>query len=297
MRIAELLQRREPFLSLEFFPPKDRAQWPGFFDVVRELKVLAPVFCSVTYGASGSTRHNTLEIAARLKQEYMLEPLLHLTCVGAHRTGLSSFLEDVADSGCENILALRGDPPRGETTFIPDSEEFRHGCDLVHFIRDGFPRFCVGVAGYPEKHPEAPSMERDIAWLRHKVQCGADFVITQLFFDNNAYFRFVDQARSAGVTVPIIPGVLPVRNLAALKRMLGFCGASVPEGYMRDLEHVQHVYGDSGVRGLGLGFAKAQIRDLLDRGAPGVHLYTLNRADTCLEIWKDSTVRDMHSDC
>lgn len=291
MRIAQLLMREEPFLSLEFFPPKDRVQWPGFFDVVRQLKVLAPLFCSVTYGAGGSTQHNTLEIVTRLKQEYALEPLLHLTCVGAHRTGLESFLKDVADSRCENILALRGDPPRGETTFTPDSEEFQHGSDLVSFIRDGFSQFCVGVAGYPEKHPEAPSMEKDIAWLEHKVQCGADFVITQLFFDNDAYFRFVDQARSAGVTVPIIPGILPVQNLAALKRMLGFCGASVPEEYMRDLEHAQNVYGDSAVRGLGLGFAKAQIRDLLDRGAPGVHLYTLNKADTCLEIWKDFSAR------
>ena len=287
MRIAELLQRQEPFLSLEFFPPKDRAQWPGFFDVVRQLKALDPLFCSVTYGAGGSTQHNTLEIVTRMKQEYGLEPLAHLTCVGADRSRLGSFLEGLREAGVDNVLALRGDPPKGETEFRPDSDEFRHGSDLVSYIGGEFADLCIGVAGYPEKHPEAVSLEADLEHLRHKVACGADFVITQLFFDNDLYFDFVARARRAGITVPIIPGILPVQNLAALKRMLVFCGASVPEGYMRDLEHVQSVYGDSGVRGLGLGYAKGQVRNLLDRGAPGVHLYTLNKADTCLEIWKD----------
>lgn len=291
MRIAELLQRREPFLSLEFFPPKDRAQWPGFFDVVRQLKELSPLFCSVTYGAGGGTQHNTLEIVTRMKQEYGLEPLAHLTCVGADRARLSSFLSALTEAGVENVLALRGDPPRGEATFTPDSEEFRYGSDLVSFIRRDFD-LSIGVAGYPEKHPEAPSMEEDLRHLRCKVACGADFVITQLFFDNDVYFDFVDRARRQGVTAPIIPGILPVQNLAALKRMLSFCGASVPEGFMRDLEHVQETYGESGVRGLGLGYAKNQIRNLLDRGAPGVHLYTLNKADTCLDIWKDFSRRD-----
>ncbi len=291
MRIADLLRRQEPFLSLEFFPPKDRAQWPGFFDVVRQLKALDPLFCSVTYGAGGSTQHNTLEIVARMKQEYGLEPLAHLTCVGADRDRLGSFLAGLREAGVDNVLALRGDPPRGETEFRPDSEEFRHGSDLVSYIRSEYADLGVGVAGYPEKHPEAPSFEADLEHLRHKVSCGADFVITQLFFDNDLYFDFVDRARQAGIGVPIIPGILPVQNLAALKRMLAFCGASVPEGYMRDLEHVQGAYGDSGVRGLGLGYAKGQVRNLLDRGAPGVHLYTLNKADTCLEIWKDFSGR------
>lgn len=287
MHIAQLLQRQEPFLSLEFFPPKDRAQWPGFFDVVRQLKTLDPLFCSVTYGAGGSTQHNTLEIVARMKQEYGLEPLAHLTCVGADRQRLGVFLEGLREAGVENVLALRGDPPRGETAFTPDSDEFQHGNDLVSFIHQDFAGFSIGVAGYPEKHPEATSFDEDLGHLRQKVACGADFIITQLFFDNDAYSDFVARARGEGITVPIIPGILPVQNLAALKRMLTFCGASVPDDYMRDLERVQQVYGESGVRGLGLGYAKNQIRNLLDRGAPGVHLYTLNKADTCLDIWKD----------
>jgi methylenetetrahydrofolate reductase (NADPH) len=292
VRIAQLLQRQEPFLSLEFFPPKDRAQWPGFFDVARQLRDLGPLFCSVTYGAGGSTQHNTLEIVTRMKQEYGLEPLAHLTCVGADRARIGSFLSGLAQAGVENVLALRGDPPRGESTFTPDSEEFQHGSDLVSFIRQDFSELSIGVAGYPEKHPEAPSLEDDLERLRHKVACGADFIITQLFFDNDRYFDFVARARAAGIGVPIIPGILPVQNLGALQRMLTFCGASVPEGYMRDLEHVHKVYGESGVRGLGLGYAKSQIRNLLDRGAPGVHLYTLNKADTCLDIWKDFSRRD-----
>ncbi len=286
MQIAELLQRGEPFLSLEFFPPKDRAQWPGFFDVVRQLKTLNPLFCSVTYGAGGSTQHNTLEIVTRMKQEYGLEPLTHLTCVGATAEKIRSFLQGVKDAGVQNVLALRGDPPRGETAFTPDSEEFQHGSDLVGFIHTQFPDLSIGVAGYPEKHPEAASLDEDLKYLKLKVAAGADFVITQLFFNNDVYFDFVARARMAGITVPIVPGILPVQNLAALKRMLTFCGASLPDEFMHDLEHVDRIYGDSGVRGLGLGYAKAQIRNLLDRGAPGVHLYTLNKADTCLEIWK-----------
>lgn len=287
MRIADLIQRRAPFLSLEFFPPKERAQWPAFFDVVRKLKELVPLFCSVTYGAGGGTQLNTLEIVTRMKQEYNLEPLTHLTCVGADADRIRSFLDSVREGGVNNVLALRGDPPRGTTSFVPDSEAFRHGSDLVAFIREIHPDLCIGVAGYPETHPEASSAEDDLLNLKRKVDAGADFIITQLFFDNDLYFDFVTRARDVGIHVPIIPGVLPVANLAALKRMLSFCGATVPAGFMHDLEHVHAHYGDSGVRGLGLGHAKTQIRNLLDRGAPGVHLYTLNKADTCLEIWRE----------
>lgn len=241
----------------------------------------------MTYGAGGSTQYNTLEIVARMKQEYGLEPLTHLTCVGADQQRIASFMSGLQEAGVSNVLALRGDPPRGETEFVPDSEEFQHGSDLVSFIRERFPAMSIGVAGYPEKHPEAVNMDEDLRHLQHKVACGADFIITQLFFDNEVYFDFVSKARALGITIPIIPGVLPVQNLAALKRMLSFCGASVPEEYLHDLEHVQERYGESGVRGLGLGFARNQVRNLLDRGAPGVHLYTLNKADTCLEIGKD----------
>ena len=287
MHLIDLIRQQQPFLSLEFFPPKERSQWPAFFDVVRQLKALDPLFCSVTYGAGGGTQHNTLEIVTRLKQEYGLEPLTHLTCVGADAARIRAFLEQMRQGGVNNVLALRGDPPQGNTTFVPDNEDFQHGNDLVTFIRQTYPDLCIGVAGYPETHPQAPSAEVDLTNLKRKVDAGADFIITQLFFDNDIYFDFVARAQDIGIAVPIVPGVLPVANLGALKRMLSFCGATVPTRYLQDLEHVHAQYGDSGVRGLGLGYAKNQIRDLLDRGAPGVHLYTLNKADTCLEIWKE----------
>ncbi len=284
MRIDELIAGHRPFLSLEFFPPKDRALWPGFFDTVRALASLRPLFCSVTYGAGGSTQHNSLEIGIRLKQEYGLEPLTHLTCVGASEKRICSFLGPLSENGVENVLALRGDPPRGETKFRPESVQFQHAVDLVRFIGSKYPQLCLGVAGYPEKHPEARSMEEDLVHLKYKVEAGARFVITQLFFDNDIYFRFVDRARSIGIDVPIIPGVLPVQSLPALQRMLGFCGATIPEGYLADLTRAQERYGEAGVRGLGLGYAIRQTQDLLERGAPGVHLYTLNKAEACLEI-------------
>jgi methylenetetrahydrofolate reductase (NADPH) len=284
MRIDELLATGRPFLSLEFFPPKDRRLWPGFFDTVRALAPVKPLFCSVTYGAGGSTQHNTLEIGVRLKQEYGLEPLTHLTCVGASEARLRAFLGPLVENGVENVLALRGDPPRGESQFRPESDQFQHASDLVRFIVGEYPGVCIGVAGYPEKHPEARSMEEDLMFLKRKVEAGASFVITQLFFDNDIYFRFVDRARAIGIDAPIIPGVLPVQNLPALHRMLSFCGASIPKDFLEDLTRAHERYGDAGVRGLGLGYAMRQAADLLQRGAPGVHLYTLNKADACLEI-------------
>jgi methylenetetrahydrofolate reductase (NADPH) len=284
LKISELLQHNKPFVSLEFFPPKERVSWPGFFDVVRDLKAAHPLFVSVTYGAGGTSQTNTLEIATRLKQEYDLEPLAHFTCVGASESRLRRFLDGLTDGGVENILALRGDPPRGEKHFNASDSRFSYAADLVRFIREEYPHFCIGVAGYPETHPEAASPARDLEFLREKLDAGADFVVTQLFFDNALYFDFVDKARSIGITQPIIPGVLPVASLAGVKRMIGFCGASMPADYLHDLEVVYQRYGDSAVRGLGLGYAKNQVMDLIANGAPGVHLYTLNKAETCLEI-------------
>jgi len=291
MKITDLFQKNRFSLSFEIFPPKREGSLEPLYRTVGELLPCRPHFISVTYGAGGSTRHKTMEISEHIKNELKQEVLAHLTCVESTRGDIDTILGELADRGIENVLALRGDPPKGEEAFVRPEGGFGYANELVEFIH-GMNRFCIGVAGYPEGHIEAPSLEKDMEHLKRKVDAGADFVITQLFFDNDRYFDFVDRARKAGIGVPIIPGILPVQNLAALKRMLSFCGASVPEGYMRDLEHVQALYGDSGVRGLGLGYARSQIRNLLDRGAPGVHLYTLNKADTCLEIWKDFSRRD-----
>lgn len=284
MKIIDLLRDKKPFVSLEFFPPKEKSAWPGFFDVVNWLTPANPLFVSVTYGAGGGTQANTLEIVSRMKKEYGLEPMAHLTCVGASEKNIRAFLDSLVDSGVENVLALRGDPPKGQADFVPDSEQFRHASDLVAFIRAEYPSLCIGVAAYPEVHPQAESPEKDLEYLKGKVDAGGDFIVTQLFFDNRLYFDFVTKARATGIAVPMLPGVLPVISLAGAKRMLTFCGASMPPDYMAALEAAEASGDSSAVAERGIAYATAQARELIAGGAPGVHLYTLNKAEACLKI-------------
>jgi methylenetetrahydrofolate reductase (NADPH) len=284
VHIAELIARRGRFVSLEFFPPKEPGAWPAFFEEVGQLKVLDPLFASVTYGAGGSTQANTLDLVTILKRGFGLEPMAHLTCVGAAPDTLHAFLGRLTSAGVDNVLALRGDPPKGAAAFVPDCDQFRHSTDLVRFIRANYRKLGIGVAGYPEKHPEAPSLAEDIRCLKAKIETGGNFVITQLFFDNQAYFDFVAKAREAGVDAPIIPGILPILSLASIKRILSLCDAAMPPEFLRSLEQAQEQDGPEAVKELGIAFARNQIRGLLDRGAPGVHLYTLNKAEACLKI-------------
>jgi methylenetetrahydrofolate reductase (NADPH) len=284
MKIIDLLRQQKPFVSLEFFPPKEKSAWPGFFDVVNRLRPTSPLFVSVTYGAGGSTQANTLEIVSRMKREHGLEPMAHLTCVGASEKNIRAFLDALVDSGVENVLALRGDPPRGQTDFVPDSDQFRHASDLVAFIRAEYPGLCIGVAAYPEVHPAAESPEKDLEYLGLKIRAGGDFAVTQLFFDNRLYFGFVAKARAAGIDVPMLPGVLPVNSLAGVKRMLTFCGASMPPDYLAELEAADASGDGAAVAECGVAYATRQSRELLSGGAPGVHLYTLNKAEACLKI-------------
>ncbi|WP_457570776.1 methylenetetrahydrofolate reductase [NAD(P)H] [Desulfovulcanus sp.] len=284
MRISELIAQNDQFFSLEFFPPKDRAAWPGFFEQVKKLKILNPLFVSVTYGAGGSTQAYTLEIVSSLKRDYGLEPMAHLTCIGASSCSISSFLDSLKQAGIDNVLALRGDPPQGQKEFVPDSTEFKYASDLVQFIKNKYPHFCLGVAGYPEGHSEATSLEEDLQFLKLKLELGGDFVITQLFFDNDLYFNFVRKVKELGIDKPIIPGILPIMNLKVIKRIVSLCGATIPKDYLQALEEAQEKHGDAGVKSLGIEYAREQVKDLLQRGAPGVHLYTLNKADACLQI-------------
>ncbi len=284
MRISELMRKRRPFVSLEFFPPKDKGAWPQFFAVAERLKAANPLYASVTYGAGGSTQANTLEIAKRLKNDIGIEPLVHLTCVGASKEKISDFLSELRKEGIENILALRGDPPKGSCEFVPDSEEFQHASDLVTFVRRHFPEFCIGVAGYPSPHPHSPSIEEDLKWTKFKVDRGADFVLTQIFFDYRQYDDFVNRLRDMGVSVPIIPGVLPIMSLQTIRHILSLCGASIPGNFYLDLEKAHEEGGSEAVRKIGIEFATALSKRLLKLGAPGVHLYTLNKAEACLEI-------------
>jgi methylenetetrahydrofolate reductase (NADPH) len=283
VKIQEAFSRGK-FISLEFFPPKEREAWPGFFDVAHELTSIRPPFVSVTYGAGGGTQDNTLEIATRLKKDVGFEPLVHLTCVGANRERIDSFLGALAEAGIENILALRGDPPQGATDFVPDNEEFQHASDLVKYIRTNHPNFCVGVAGYPEPHPESPSVAEDLRWMKHKVDAGADFIVTQLFFDTRIYFDFVERLDTMGVNVPVVPGVLPIMSLGSVRFILSLCNASIPGSFYLELEKADKEGGAAAVRTIGIDFAARQAQKLLDGGAPGVHLYTLNKAAACLDI-------------
>ncbi|KAB1443611.1 methylenetetrahydrofolate reductase [NAD(P)H] [Pseudodesulfovibrio senegalensis] len=284
MRIVDLIKQESPFLSLEFFPPKNEEAWPSFFGVVEKLKELNPLFASVTYGAGGGTQSNSLEIARRLKQDYDLEPLAHLTSVGATSSGLTEFVSKLEEAGIENILALRGDAPKDVENFDFSAQEFQYATDLVTFLRSKFKKMCVGVACYPEAHPESPSVSFDLAMSKLKCEMGGEFMVTQLFFDNRIYFDFVDRMKSMGVNVPVIPGVLPIMSIKSAKFILSLCGASIPGSFLSALEKAHDEGGDDKVYEVGMAYAIRQAQDLLDKGAPGVHLYTLNRAKACLEI-------------
>ncbi|WP_461210151.1 methylenetetrahydrofolate reductase [NAD(P)H] [Desulfocurvus sp. DL9XJH121] len=283
MRIRDLMRRSGKFISLEFFPPKDPEDWPGFFETVARLKAVDPLFVSVTYGAGGGTQANTLEIVRRLRNEQGLTPMAHLTCVGASREKLHGFLDALEEAGVDNVLALRGDPPQGQTVFEA-SGDFRHASDLVAFIRRHYPDMGVAVAGYPEGHPECATFREDFEFLKYKLDQGADCTITQLFFDNRLYWNFLERLSSMGVETPVIPGVLPVMSLQSAKRILSFCGASIPGKLLLDLERADAEGGAKAAFEVGMAWAKDQVRGLLEGGAPGVHLYTLNRAEACLDL-------------
>ncbi len=288
MKITDLLryarERGEPVFSFEFFPPKTADGERTLFETVEALRPLGPAYVSVTYGAGGSTRQKTIELVKRLKRESEVEAMAHVTCVGASREEIAAVLDEVAGAGVQNVLALRGDPPRGETSFTPHPEGFRYASELVAFIRSQPARwkFCVGAAAYPEGHVETRDLARDLAHLTLKVNAGADFLVTQLFFDNARYFGFVDRARAAGIAAPIIPGIMPFTNVEQVERFTALCGASIPPPLRAAME-VRREDPD-GARELGVAYATLQCADLLRRGAPGIHFYTLNRSPSTRAI-------------
>ncbi len=284
MNIAELIHSHEgPFYSLEYFPPKNPEMWPDFFGTVDSLMALKPAFCSVTYGAGGGTQENTFEVTRRLKQDIALEPMPHLTCVGATREKIYNFVGQLCDIGVDNVLALRGDAPT-DADFRWDAGEFRHASDLVRFVRAEFPHMCIGVAGYPSAHPESLTFAEDLQWTKHKIDAGSDLIVTQLFFDVREYVHFIDQLRVMGVASPVLPGILPIQSLASVRRILSLCGASIPGHFYLQLEEADKKGGAEAVKEVGIAFAARMIRRLIDSGAPGIHLYTLNQAQTCLRI-------------
>jgi methylenetetrahydrofolate reductase (NADPH) len=275
MKIDQTLALRRPCFSFEFFPPKTDEGVENLVATARELRILEPAFVSVTYGAGGSTRARTIEVAKRMKRELDLEVMAHVTCVGHTRSELRALFGEIEQAGIENIMALRGDPPRGEATFTPTEGGFRYASELIAMLQQEF-RFSLGAAAYPEKHPEASSFEADLTNAVRKVHAGARFLVTQLFFDNETYFRFVERARALGIDVPIIPGIMPITSYEQIGRMTKMCGATIPSPLFKELE--ARATDPQGVTDLGVAYCALQCADLLQRGAPGVHFYTLNRS-------------------
>jgi len=284
MKIVDKMANGEQFISLEFFPPKDKNEWPVFFKTAGRLAQLNPLFASVTYGAGGSTRGDTLDIVARLKKEHGLETMAHLTCVGSYRGELQQFLDDLAQAEVDNVLALRGDRPLDAAAEFSVCRTLLHASDLVAFIRESHPTLGLGVAGYPETHPEAVDPETDLSYLKLKLDQGGDFVITQLFFDNDHYFDFLARARAAGVDKPIIPGIIPVVSLKVIQRIVSMCGAKLPAAYLAELEEADRRGGAAAVQQLGVAYARRQAQELLAAGVPGIHIYTLNRDEAVLNL-------------
>jgi methylenetetrahydrofolate reductase (NADPH) len=282
MRIIDLLQRGKPCVSFEFFPPKTDEGMASLLSTVATLKSLDPSFVSMTYGAGGSTRSKTVGLVAKIKHEIGIESVAHLTCVGHTKDELNSVLAELQGNGIDNVLALRGDPPKGQTTFVANRDGFSYASELVRFIKERF-SFCVGVAGYPEKHIEAPSMQEDLRHLKEKVDAGADVIITQLFFNNADYFSFVDSLRARGISAPVIAGIMPIVDTEQIKRFAGLCGAVLPSELLKKLEAASD--DKEQMAAIGVEHAFQQCRDLLRSGAPGLHFYTLNKSHSTQEIF------------
>jgi methylenetetrahydrofolate reductase (NADPH) len=284
MQIRDLLAEGRPSFSFEFFPPKNEEAAAQLERTISELKALQPSFVTVTYGAGGSTREKTIDIVSRIKRESGIEAMAHLTCVGSTREELQQVLARLVESGIENILALRGDPPKGEKSFTAVDGGFSYASELVCFIRQNYGnRVSIGGAGYPEKHVECLNPAVDLARLKHKVDQGLDFITTQLFFDNRVYFEFVERARAIGITVPIIPGIMPITNASQVERFTVACGATLPFKLAAELDRRRD--DQQAVHQLGIAHGTAQCIDLLMGGAPGIHFYTLNRSTATSEIF------------
>ena len=276
MRIDELLaQQQRPVFSFEFFPPKTPEGERNLFDAIAALELLEPDFVSVTYGAGGSTRDKTIEIVERIRDQHGIEAMAHFTCVGATVEQLRTTLDAMGSIGVENVLALRGDPPAGQDEWVKTEGGLEYSRELVELIRGGYP-FSVGAACFPETHIHATSAEDDLYYLKEKVDAGAAFLISQLFFDNALYFDFVHRARDVGIEVPIIPGIMPITNVKQINRITSLCGSAIPERLERELRLRED--DPDAAKDFGVAYATLQCADLLANGAPGIHFYTLNRS-------------------
>jgi methylenetetrahydrofolate reductase (NADPH) len=284
VRIDErIASSNEPSFSFEFFPPRTDVGERNLGRALAELSRLSPTFVSVTYGAGGSTteKRKTIDIVKHLRRDYDMEAMAHFTCVGATTAELREMLDTMRDAGIANVLALRGDPPGGEDEWTATDGGLSYSRELIELIRNEYD-FSIGAACFPEVHIHAADAESDLRYLKEKVDAGARFLITQLFFDNQHYYEFVARAREVGIDVPIIPGIMPITDAGQIKRITEMCGAQIPHGLLRELE----LRGDQpgSVTDLGVAYATLQCADLLANGAPGIHFYTLNRSPSTRAI-------------
>jgi methylenetetrahydrofolate reductase (NADPH) len=281
MRIADRYGQGRPVFSFEFFPPKTDAGFRALYETVQELKLLNPDFVSVTWGAGGSTRRKTVEIVVQIQQEIGLTAMAHLSCIGSTPDQLADTLARLGSGGIENVLALGGDRP---ADYVPPDGAFTYANELARFIKSRG-NLCVGGACYPETHPLAESPESDLRWCKQKVDDGAEFLITQLYFDNADYFRFVERARAAGIAVPIVPGIMPILNVKSIRRMTALSGAKVPAELQAALDRVEG--DDDATRSVGVQWAIEQCRELLAHEVPGIHFYTLNKSGATRAIFEE----------
>jgi len=281
MKIIDKLSAKKVAFSFEFFPPKDHAGVDRLFETVARLQAYEPAYVSVTYGAGGSTRRLTVDLVTRIKREVGLEAMAHLTCVGGTRDEICSVLDQLRDGGIHNVLALRGDPQKGESCFVKAEGGFGYASELAAFIRERYD-FCLAGACYPESHPESASADADLENLKLKVAAGVQVLVTQLFFESRDYFSFVARARAAGIQAPIIAGIMPITNLSQVKRFTALCGAKIPQPLLARLESA----GDdlARVQQIGVEHATEQCRELIAGGVPGIHFYTLNRSPATVEV-------------
>lgn len=274
MRISDALATHRPFFSFEFFPPKDDDGSRRLFETIEALQPLRPAFVSITYGAGGSTRLRTVALAKEIQQRIGLTVVAHVTCIGADRAELRVLFDDLARAGIENVLALRGDAPAGQA-FRASVGGFAHANELIAMLRRNYD-FCIGAACHPEKHLEAPTFEDDLFALKLKAEAGADFLVSQLFFDNEHFFEFERRARAFGIDLPMLPGLMPITNFAQIQRFVALCGASIPPKLRVEMEARK---GDAkAVEDLGVAYGAMQALGLLQAGVPGIHFYTLNRS-------------------
>ncbi len=283
MHINEILNQHKICFSFEFFPPRTPESSEQLFNTISELVPLKPSYVSVTYGAGGSTRNLTHDLVVKIQNEIKLNVVSHLTCVGSTRDEIKSIVADLHENGIDNIMALRGDPPKGEERFTATEGGFRYASELVSFIKKHFPDMGIGVAGFPEGHPDTPNRLQEIEYLKRKVDSGADYICTQMFFDNRDFYDFCERCEIVGINVPILAGIMPIISIKGMKRMAELAlGMRFPARLTRAIERAEN---DSYVEKVGVHWATEQVADLIDNGVKGIHFYTLNRSRATREIY------------